>query len=268
MGRAKAWLPWFGRTMIEHVVSCLSQAVDEIVVVTSASLELPPVAAFGARVVTDREPERGPLAGIRDGIASLESDSEFVFVTSTDAPFLTDFYVSGLLDRERACAPISDGFVQVLSAVYPRGAAATAEKLLGKGVGRPLRLLEAYDFEQIELPKENRPAAWHGFNTPEAYLTAVRDVEPEAMAEIEFEATRGPGEEALIRNVPVGTLSEVLAHCPESASWEGAGGVPGKFQLVVEGGEILREWTVPIGPSERVRVIAPPTEIWTNEAHD
>ena len=59
MGRAKAWLPWFGRPMIEHVVDCLLPAVDEVVVVTSAELDLPP---RPARVVSDRMPERGPLA--------------------------------------------------------------------------------------------------------------------------------------------------------------------------------------------------------------
>ena len=50
MGRAKAWLPWFGRSMIEHVVESLLPVVDEVVVVTSSELDLP---FLSARVVSD-----------------------------------------------------------------------------------------------------------------------------------------------------------------------------------------------------------------------
>ena len=55
MGRAKAWLPWFGLTLIEHVVTQLAQVVDEVIVVTSASLDLP---SLPARIVRDRDPAR------------------------------------------------------------------------------------------------------------------------------------------------------------------------------------------------------------------
>ena len=50
MGRAKAWLPWFGRTLIEHVVAELLPVVDEVIVVTSEALDLP---ALPARIVRD-----------------------------------------------------------------------------------------------------------------------------------------------------------------------------------------------------------------------
>ena len=52
MGRDKAWLPWCGQPMIAHVVSILRPIVDEVVVVASDALELPPLEA---RVVRDRD---------------------------------------------------------------------------------------------------------------------------------------------------------------------------------------------------------------------
>ena len=66
MGRDKAWLPWRGQPIVVHVAGVLRSVVDEVVVVASDSLELPPLDARG---VGDREPARGPLAGLRDGLA-------------------------------------------------------------------------------------------------------------------------------------------------------------------------------------------------------
>ncbi len=152
MGRAKAWLPWFGRTMIEHVVAQLASAVEEVVVVTSETVDLPPLPA---RIVRDRDSERGPLAGIRDGLAAV--DSEYAFVTSTDAPFLTDSFVSRILDVGKPCAPKSEGHVQVLCAVYPSAGWKEAERLLEAGVGRPLRLLESLGFESLDFDRDFAP---------------------------------------------------------------------------------------------------------------
>ncbi|MGI9433010.1 MAG: molybdenum cofactor guanylyltransferase, partial [Myxococcota bacterium] len=45
MGRPKAWLPWRGHPMITHVVGVLGQVTDDIVVVTSENLDLPPLPA-------------------------------------------------------------------------------------------------------------------------------------------------------------------------------------------------------------------------------
>ena len=70
MGRAKAWLPWRGQPMVAYVVSVVRPLVDEVVVVASRNLELPPL---DAQVVRDRKPELGPLAGIREGLDCVRS---------------------------------------------------------------------------------------------------------------------------------------------------------------------------------------------------
>ncbi len=274
MGRAKAWLPWFGRTMIEHVVAQLASAVEEVVVVTSETVDLPPLPA---RIVRDRDSERGPLAGIRDGLAAV--DSEYAFVTSTDAPFLTDSFVSRILAVGKPCAPKSEGHVQVLCAVYPSAGWKEAERLLEAGVGRPLRLLESLGFETLdfdgdfdrgfdrdfvpepetkpgqgpELDGARRP--WHGFNTPQAYLDCVRVLDPMATAEVELLGRAALAIKDTKQTVPVGTLGEVLACWPESLGLIAEGRVARSHLVSLGGRDLVRDLAVPVGPGECVSIL-------------
>jgi molybdopterin-guanine dinucleotide biosynthesis protein A len=255
MGRAKAWLPWFGgRTLVEHVVERLRPAVDEVVVVTSADLDLPPLEA---RVVRDREPERGPLAGLRDGLAAVESD--FAFVTATDAPFLTPAYVGAMLDRGVACAPVADGHVQVLSAVVPRAGAALAERLLTAGRARPLALLEALDFVAIdegELDVGETPP-WLGFNTPEAYLDAVRAEDPGAQCEVELLGRAATDGVPPVVTSPVGSLGDVLAHVTtgRDLTLVEEDRIARAHLVSLGGRDLVRARGLPVGPGERVTVL-------------
>ena len=169
MGRPKALLPWRGRTLIEHVVGILRQVVDEVVVVASAELSLP---SLEARVVRDREPRLGPLGGIREGLEAMRGD--LAYVTSTDAPFLTPLFVRTLLSFGTAAAPEVDGFVQSLSAVYPKSLAPRAHELIAAGRMRPLFLLEAGNYRKV-LPRELPDLdSLKNLNTPEDYLEALR----------------------------------------------------------------------------------------------
>ncbi len=255
MGRAKAWLPWFGgRTLVEHVVDRLRPAVDEVVVVTSAELDLPPL---DARIVRDREPERGPLAGLRDGLRAAAS--ELAFVTATDAPFLTPEYVRALLDRGTACAPLADGHVQVLSAVYPRTACALAERLLAEDRARPLALLEALDYVALEGAALDVSATppWLGFNTPEAYLAAARAEDPEARCEVELLGRAALAGKPSIVDCPIGSLAEVLDHVSRTHALALAekGRVARNHLVSLGGRDLVRDLALPVGPGERISVL-------------
>ncbi len=252
MGRAKAWLPWFGRSMIEHVVDQLRPLVAEIVVVKSADLSLP---ELPARIVSDREVGLGPLAGIREGLSAIESD--WAFVTSVDAPHLSAEYVDSLFAVGRPAAPVARGHVQVLSAIYPREARKRAADLLEAGIRRPRELLEAIEYTALDLLPMAGPPAWTGFNTPGAYLEAVRSIEPDATAEIEF-----LGRSAALcrggispRRVPVGTLNEILGNLPEAGSLVADGRIRKPYLVSVAGRDLVRDLAVPVGPGERVSVI-------------
>jgi molybdopterin-guanine dinucleotide biosynthesis protein A len=250
MGRAKAWLPWRGRPMVAHVVALLRSVVDEVVVVTSDELELP---ALDARIVRDREPALGPLAGVREGLSNVEAP--LAFVTGTDAPFLTPEFVETLLSFGSAAAVEVDGFVQTLSAVYPRSAAKRAGALLAAGRRRPLDLLEVLHYRVVapdELPDVD---AFRGFNTPGEYLEAVRAAGIGAGATVEFlghsHCVTGTRE----REVEFGTLAQVLTRAAPELDLVAGERVARPFLVSLDGRQFVRDTSIPIGPGEHVIVM-------------
>ena len=250
MGRAKAWLPWFGMSMIEHVVATLLPVVDEVIVVTSDEVDLPPLRA---RVVRDREKDGGPLVGIREGLKAATAD--LAFVTSVDAPFLRSRFVEELFALGCAAAPVAEGHVQVLSAVYPCEAWRQADELLEQDIRRPLRLLEKLDYKPIDYAPSDEPPAWKGFNTPKEYLDAVRGREPFAVAEIEFLGRAARNMNRTHDRLAVGTLGELFAQLPDSSVLISEGRVRKTHLVCLGGRDLVRDLSVPVGPGERVSVI-------------
>jgi molybdopterin-guanine dinucleotide biosynthesis protein A len=250
MGRDKAWLPWCGRPLVDHVVESLRQNVDEVVVVASAELDLPPLDAL---VVRDREPELGPMGGIREGLAHVSA--KFAFVTGTDVPFLAPAFVKGLLAYECAAAVELDGIVQNLCAVYPRAALPAAEALIAEGRLRSLHLLEEMGYRRVPADAIPDAESVRGFNTPGEYLLAVRRVDPQATATLEF---LGRARLALGRReleVPVGTLAEVLAHTRPALDLVDGARVARPYLVSLGGRTFVRDVTIPIGPDEQVIVL-------------
>jgi molybdopterin-guanine dinucleotide biosynthesis protein A len=249
MGRDKAWLPWRGQPMIAHVVSVLRPVVDEVVVVASEALELPPL---DARVVRDREPARGPLAGIREGLEQIHAD--FAFVTGTDAPFLSPAFVKQLLSCGCAAAPEIDGYVQTLAAVYPRKALERIDAMLAAGRARPLQVLEEAGYRKLSIEELPDPESVRGFNTPEEYLDAVRKSEPHATATLEFcgraRSVMGCSE----LEVPVGTLGDLLAPFRSAAGIRGDDELSNSYAVSLNGRASGYVPSLPIGPGERVCV--------------
>lgn len=169
MGRPKALLPWRNKTMIEHVTAVLRAIFEDVTVVTSAELDLPPL---DARIVRDREPKLGPLGGVREGLEA--TGAELCYVTSTDAPYLSAAFVQKMLSFGTAAAPVVDGFIQTLSAAYPKSLATTANELIAAQRMGLHSLLDAANFRRVlpdELPDLE---SIRNFNTPEEYEAAVR----------------------------------------------------------------------------------------------
>ncbi|MEE8142745.1 MAG: NTP transferase domain-containing protein [Planctomycetota bacterium] len=253
MGRPKARLPWRGQTMIEHVVEVLHQVTEEVVVITSAELDLP---SLDARVVRDREPALGPLAGIREGLEAVSA--ELAYVTSTDAPFLSPAFVEKMLSFGVAAAPEVDGFVQSLAAVYPSSLADQAGQLIAAHRLRPLFLLEAAGYRKVgpeELPDLD---SLRNFNTAAEYLQGVRSSGTKAPALVEFLGTvhRKAGVDTM--EAEAGHLRDVLRHVEESlpALQLLENGDPAKHILISLDGRIfLSDGNIAIGPGDRVLVM-------------
>src|SRR5436190_1021277 len=80
MGMDKANLPFGAETLLERVVRICSEAVDRVVVVASPEQLLPPLPST-VRIVHDRESGRGPLEGLRTGLAAIEAPDGVAYLT-------------------------------------------------------------------------------------------------------------------------------------------------------------------------------------------
>jgi hypothetical protein len=145
--------------------------------------------------------------------------------------------------------------VQTLAAVYPRGAAECASRLLAAGRRRPLDLLESQRFQRVDPGELPDPTAWRGFNTPGEYLAAVRaagDARP-VVLELLGRARLAAGRREL--EVPIGTLGEVLAAAPPGLELVCDGRVARPYLVSIDGRQFVRDLQVPIGPDEHVIVL-------------
>ena len=138
-GSDKAAATLRGRPLLQWVRDALAPVADEIVIVTAAGRALPPMhPALPVAVVEDREPERGPLAGIAAGLAA--ASAPVCFAASCDAPLLAPAVVErvvGALGEREAVLPELGGFRQPLAAAYRREPClAAAEAALAAGVNR------------------------------------------------------------------------------------------------------------------------------------
>lgn len=105
MGLDKALLDWHGTPLVVHVADVLRDALDgPLVVVHAEGQELPPLR--GVELACDAVPARGPLEGLRAGLAALDGRVDAAFVTAVDVPLLERRLV-GLLSRSLADADVA-----------------------------------------------------------------------------------------------------------------------------------------------------------------
>jgi molybdopterin-guanine dinucleotide biosynthesis protein A len=181
MGRSKAWLSIGGRTMLEHVVGILHQAVEPIVVVAAPDQEIPSVAS-DIVVVRDLERGRGPLQGLSAGLAALEGRVEAAYTSSCDVPFLLPAFVLRLIDllgEHTICVPKVGEHFHPLAAVYRLDIRQTVDGLLAENRLRPFFLFESVHTRVVaanELADVDPTfESLRNLNTPEEYDRALRD---------------------------------------------------------------------------------------------
>jgi molybdenum cofactor guanylyltransferase len=182
MGRDKAWLPFGpGEVMLERVARLLGEAVpgDRIVCVAAAEQKLPRLPER-VRVVRDRIPDRGPLAGLATGLAAFEA-GDALFVAGCDVPLLVPAFAARMFDLlgEHEIAVAQDGGrCHPLCAVYRARVLLVAESLLAAGERSLVSLVERCDTLRVPVEELRRadPNLWslENCNTPEDYERALR----------------------------------------------------------------------------------------------
>ena len=122
MGVAKATLPFGPETMLQRVVRLLGTTVSPIVAVAAREQVLPAL-PHDVIVARDEREAKGPLEGLRAGLAALPATVDAAYATSCDVPLLVPGFVERMLvllgDHDIAVMEI-DGFTHPLSAVYRR----------------------------------------------------------------------------------------------------------------------------------------------------
>ena len=137
MGRDKAALPVAGETLLARQLRLLAEAGcgECLVSVARPETVLPhPLPTPTPRMIGDRFPEAGPLAGLERSLALARHDR--LLVLAVDLPAMTaDFLRTLLAGANSQCGvvPVIGDRFEPLAAVYPRQAHAEAELRLLRG---------------------------------------------------------------------------------------------------------------------------------------
>lgn len=181
MGAPKALLPFGPELMLQRVVRLLGQALEPIVVVAAAGQDLPQLPA-DVIVVRDRRENRGPLAGLAEGLAALPPECEAAYATACDVPFLEPRFVRRmieLLGADDVAVPRTEGFYHPLAAVYRRRVLPHVERLLAKDRLRAADLFDLVDTREISAAEladvDPNLKTLRNLNRPEDYRAALAE---------------------------------------------------------------------------------------------
>lgn len=192
MGRPKAWLPFLGETLLQRTVNTLKMVADPVVVVAAVGQELPDLPP-DVVITRDTAEGRGPLLGIAAALEALAGSAEAGFVSSTDAPFLSEAIVRRLAELQSGgdydiVVPRAGGHYHPLGALYSCRVLPEAKALLDAGRLRPFFLFERARTlvadEAVLLAEGSELAAadptlrsLRNINTPEEYAAALLEAE-------------------------------------------------------------------------------------------
>jgi molybdopterin-guanine dinucleotide biosynthesis protein A len=179
MGRPKAMLPFGDEILLRRAVRQLADVVATVVVVAAPEQALPELDRT-IRLVRDRCPGRGPLEGLRVGLAAIQPDAEAAFVTGCDFPFLAPAFVHRLLDllgQNDIAVPKDSQRYHPLAAVYRTRVIPHIDMLLARNRLRPVHLFPLV--RTLEVPVEHlrdvdpELATLTNLNYPEDYGKAL-----------------------------------------------------------------------------------------------
>jgi molybdopterin-guanine dinucleotide biosynthesis protein A len=183
----KAALPLGDDTMLARVCRVLLGEAGRVIVVAANGQSLPSLPA-GVEITRDTTPDRGPLAAVRDGLASAlarKPRPAIAVLCSCDLPGLSPSVVQLLIQRARASAaswvvPVVGGHPQVLvSAVTETG----FDRILAEATSHLKSLRALVDTIQAENAKEVQFLSDSELSTVDPSLESFTDIDtPEDFA--------------------------------------------------------------------------------------
>lgn len=149
MGQDKGLVPLAGIPMIEHVLSGVKNLGDEIIITTNA----PEYYAYlNLRMVRDKSPGEGALAGLQTALGA--ADGSTVFVIACDMPFPNKKLINHLFSLASsgdAIVPYYNDRYQPLHAVYSKRPCLSAIKnALDKGEKKVISFYSEIDVITVD----------------------------------------------------------------------------------------------------------------------
>ena len=174
MGSPKSLLPFENSTFVEHRLQTLRQLFQEVLIVANSPAEYD---AFGASVVKDIIPDRGPLVGILSGL--LVSRHEHCFVIACDMPLVDNKLIRKLCAGRRendadAVVVRHEQGLEPLLAVYSRRVIERLEDYIFSGRSRAQDFLATINCSYFDLQSPgNGLPVYFNVNTPTDYARVI-----------------------------------------------------------------------------------------------
>lgn len=129
MGRDKALLEIDRRPLLAHAIEKVRRLnVAELFISGRPGADYSP---FGCPVLVDRQPGCGPLGGLERALC--ECSSPLLLVLAVDLPRMTTEFLANLAaqcDATTGVAPVLDGKLEPLAAIYPKACSELATRAL------------------------------------------------------------------------------------------------------------------------------------------
>jgi molybdopterin-guanine dinucleotide biosynthesis protein A len=172
MGRTKAWLEVGETTLLRWVAARLGPAFAEVVVSFAEPEQVKELVPY--RLVFDRKPSAGPLAGLEAGL--LTAKNEVTFAVACDMPYVTRDLAEMAVAASHGCdaaIPRVDGRPEPVCAAYRRSALPAIAAALDAGRYRAADLAEQLDVAWLEGLD---PDLFRSLNAPEDYERFRREL--------------------------------------------------------------------------------------------
>jgi molybdopterin-guanine dinucleotide biosynthesis protein A len=172
MGRTKAWLEVGETTLLRWVAERLAPAFTEVMVSFAEPEQVEQHLAY--RVVFDRKPSAGPLAGLEAGLVVARND--VVFALACDMPYVTQELAEMAVAASSGCdaaIPRLDGRPEPACAAYRKSALPAITRALDGGRYRAADLAENLDVTWLEGLDAD---LFRSLNAPEDYERFRREL--------------------------------------------------------------------------------------------
>ncbi len=172
MGSDKAFLPFRGARLIDHVYHCLTELFTEIILVTNNPWRY---ADIPCRKLSDLYPGVGVLAGIHSGL--VHAKQERVFVVACDMPFIAApmiRHICSFADQGDLVLPCSSDGREPLHAVYAKSCLPAIEKVVDDGQRRIIAFFDQVRVVELSVASishlDPQEKCFCNINSPEDYF--------------------------------------------------------------------------------------------------